>query len=51
LVEKEETGGRTGTKITELKRSSRESEIARMLSGDKEGSLSLAHAAELLMKS
>jgi len=51
LVEKEETGGRTGTKITELNRSSRESEIARMLSGDKEGSLSLAHAAELLMKS
>ena len=51
LVEKDEAGGRTGTRIDVLGRAERESEIARMLSGDREGDLSLAHAAELLMKS
>jgi DNA repair protein RecN (Recombination protein N) len=51
LVEKEEAEGRTGTRITELGRVERESEIARMLSGDRDGSLSLAHAAELLTRS
>ena len=51
LVAKEETAGRTGTRIAELGKAERESEIARMLSGDREGDLSLAHAAELLSKS
>ncbi|MCX7025900.1 MAG: DNA repair protein RecN [Spirochaetes bacterium] len=50
-VEKEVSAGRMGTKVRELTRQERESEIARMLSGDREGSLSLAHAAELLTKS
>lgn len=50
-VDKRETGGRTVTKVERLEGQAREREIARMLSGDREGTASLAHAAELLRRS
>lgn len=50
-VDKRESGGRTVTKVERLEGAAREREIARMLSGDREGTASLAHAAELLRRS
>jgi DNA repair protein RecN (Recombination protein N) len=50
-VDKRESGGRTVTKVERLEGQAREREIARMLSGDREGTASLAHAAELLRRS
>lgn len=50
-VDKRVEGGRTVTRIDRMEGKEREEEIARMLAGDKEGSASLAHAAELLRRS
>jgi len=49
-VDKKVEEGRTVTRIEQLKEKGREEEIARMLAGDKEGTASLAHAAELLKR-
>jgi len=43
--------GRTVTRIDLLEGHERETEIARMLAGDKEGATSLAHAADLIKRS
>lgn len=47
-VEKVTRAGRTATIFERISGRPREEEIARMLSGDKRGELSLAHAAQLL---
>ena len=49
-VDKKVEEGRTVTRIAALGGGDREEEIARMLAGDKEGSASLAHAADLLRR-
>lgn len=49
-VDKSVQEGRTVTRIREMSGAAREGEIARMLAGDKEGPVSLAHAAELLRR-
>ena len=48
LVAKRERDGRTATDVTELDGDQRVHEIARMLGGDPESSVSLEHARELL---
>jgi len=49
-VEKIVEGNRTRTDIKSIKDEERIKEIARMLSGEPEGKVSLIHAEELLMK-
>ncbi|HEY9055217.1 MAG TPA: DNA repair protein RecN [Rectinemataceae bacterium] len=49
-VEKVQKGKRTQTSVRLLAYGEREEEIARMLSGDKSGDISRAHAAELLSR-
>ena len=48
LVEKSEAGGRASTSLRELNGEERVQELARMLGGDPESSVSLEHARELL---
>jgi len=50
-VSKRVEEGRTVTRIDLLEEHERETEIARMLAGDKDGAVSLAHAAELIKRS
>ncbi len=50
-VSKRVEEGRTVTRIDLLEGHERETEIARMLAGDKDGAVSLAHAAELIKRS
>jgi DNA repair protein RecN (Recombination protein N) len=50
-VEKDETDGRTFTRVRKMEGVIRVEEIARMLSGDAGGEVSLAHAGELLKQS
>ncbi len=50
-VSKRVEEGRTVTRIDLLAGHERETEIARMLAGDKDGAVSLAHAAELIKRS
>jgi DNA repair protein RecN (Recombination protein N) len=50
-VEKAERNGRTVTEIATVTGDDRVDEIARMLAGDKEGTVSRKHAEELLQKS
>jgi len=47
-VDKQVSGGRTGTSLRLLSHQEREAEIARMLSGSSESDVSRTHAAELL---
>ncbi|MFA7671879.1 MAG: DNA repair protein RecN, partial [Sphaerochaetaceae bacterium] len=48
VVNKETIGGRTYTKIGEVSSSERVKELARMLSGDKEGEAAIKHAETLI---
>lgn len=50
-VEKEDSQGRTFTRVRRMEGDQRVEEIARMLSGDAGGEVSLAHAGELLRQS
>ena len=49
-VEKEIEGERTYTRIVRLSNDQKEKEIARMLAGDSDGGVSIAHARDLLLR-